>query len=313
MVNNLMSPIVIFTYRRNIDKLIDSLLKNNLAKESELFIFSDGYKSEKDKADVLEVRENLKNITGFKKVDIKESSTNKGLATSVIEGTSSTLQKYGKVIVLEDDLVVVDNFLNYMNEALEYYKNDKKIWSISGYTPDLKCLESYNKDIYLSVRANSWGWATWSDRWEKIDWEIKDWPEFTKDIKAIEKFNLGGNDMFTMLKMQMLGKIDSWAIRWCYNQFHYNSYTVYPTKSKLCNDGFDNIGTHNSTGQERWKVDVSNKYTVFEEITIDKNIIQCFKKKYNMQLKTRIGYLLKEYGGYKFVKNILKGKYEKKS
>lgn len=306
MVENLISPIVIFTYRRNIDKLIESLLKNNLAKESELFIFSDGYKSDRDKADVLEVRKNLKNITEFKQVHIKESSTNKGLASSVIEGASSVLKKYGKVIVLEDDLIVADNFLNYMNEALEYYKNDKKIWSISGYTPDLKCLNSYDKDVFLSVRACSWGWATWSDRWEKIDWEIKDWPEFTKDIKAIEKFNLGGNDMFTMLKMQMLGKIDSWAIRWCYNQFKYNTYTIYPSKSKLRNNGFDTVGTHNSTGKERWSVNVSIKDVKFEEIILDENIVQCFKNKYDMKLKTRIGYFLKEYGGYKFVKSLEK-------
>jgi len=299
-------PIVIFTYRRKIDELIKSLLKNKLAKYSNLYIFSDGYKNAIDKKDVLEVRESLKDISGFKNITIKESKLNNGLANSVIYGVTEIINQYTKVIVLEDDLIVADNFLDYMNEALEFYNKNQKIWSISGYTPNLECLNNYDKDIFLSVRASSWGWATWKDRWIRIDWDIKDWDDFKKDKNAIKSFNRAGNDMFKMLEIQMLGKIDSWAIRWCYNQFRFNAYTIYPTKSKLVNNGFDDKGTHNSDGLKRWEVVSSNKIVNFEDLKVNNKIIDCFAKKYNLQLKTRIGYLLKQFGSYRITKKTIK-------
>ena len=300
-----LSPIIIFTYRRKIDKLIDSLLKNKLSKESDLYIFSDGYKNDIDKEDVLEVREGLKEIGGFRKITIYESPSNNGLATSVINGVSQIINLHETIIVLEDDLIVADNFLDYMNDALIFYKDDKTIWSISGYTPKLACLDNYKKDVFLSPRASSWGWATWRDRWLKNDWEINDWQEFKADKEAIKRFNLGGNDMFKMLETQMIGKIDSWAIRWCYNQFRYNTFTVYPTQSKLINEGFDSKGTHNSSGSKRWDVESSNKSIVFETLYINEDILTCFQEKYNLHLKTRIGYFLKQYGGYSLAKKII--------
>jgi len=300
-----LAPIAIFTYRRNIEDVIENLLANTHAKESELYIFSDGYKGNFDKQDVLHVRKYLKTITGFKKITISESLENKGLANSIIDGVSIILQKYEKVIVLEDDLIVSENFLEFMNSSLDFYKNEEDIWSISGYTPKLACLEEYNKDVYLAPRASSWGWATWSDRWMSIDWEIQDYENFIKNKASIAHFNEGGNDLSVMLKMQMLGKIDSWAIRWCYNQYKMKKYTVYPTVSRLINIGFDEKGTHNSTGESRWSSTLSSAPFKLEKLEKDKVIFSCFAKKYNLQLKTKIGYFLKEYGGYKLVKKLI--------
>jgi len=301
------SSIILFTYRRIPYKTVASLLKNKLANESELFIFSDGYKNGIDKKDVLEVREYLKTISGFKNITIYESKINKGLATSIIYGVENIINKYEKVIVLEDDLIVSSDFLEYMNEALEFYKDNKNIWSISGYGPDMECLKNYNEDIYLSPRGSSWGWATWKDRWDTIDWEIKDWQEFKKDEKATEKFNLGGNDMYKMLELQMLGKIDSWAIRWCYNQFKQDKYTIYPKKSKVINDGFnDGKGTHNSGVSSKLVKKMDNNKIVFKLLYTNVSIAKCFKKYHNLSFKTRIGYFLKKYGGYVLAKKLIK-------
>jgi len=301
----MLAPIIIFTYRRNIDELIASLQKNKLAIQSDLYIFSDGYKNEIDKKDVLEVRENLKEIDGFANISLIESPNNKGLANSVIEGVTYVFESYEKLIVLEDDLVVSSDFLDYMNEALNFYQESENIWSISGYTPNLECLKEYDKDVFLSVRASSWGWATWKERWESIDWDIKDYKKFKKDKNAIKEFNRGGNDMSKMLETQMLGKIDSWAIRWCYNQFKKQSYTIYPRKSKLINVGFDEKGTHNSTGADRWSTSLSNDKIIFENLEINDKLIKCFAQKYDLEFKTKVGYFLKQYGGYKFVKKIM--------
>lgn len=305
MIN--LASIVIFTYRRIPKKLIVSLLQNKLAQESSLIIYSDGNKNNDDKLDVDEVRKNLKSITGFKSIKIIESDKNKGLANSIISGVSDVISKNGKVIVLEDDLIVSSDFLEFMNDALNFYENNHQIWSISGYTSQLPCLKNYDKDLYLSLRASSWGWATWKDRWDSVDWEVKEFNKFKKDKSMRKQFELGGDDMYKMLDLQVLGKIDSWAIRWCFSQFLQNKYTVYPVKSKIINDGFrDHKGTHNSGNNKKWGTNLNNKKVKFRKLEANNTIINCFKQYHDLSLFTKIGYFLKKYGGYSFVKNILK-------
>ncbi|MDX4037402.1 glycosyltransferase family protein [Aliarcobacter skirrowii] len=301
-----LAPIVLFTYRRIPKETIESLLQNDLAKQSEIYIYSDGYKSEVDKNDVLEVREYLKTIEGFKSTQTIEAPHNKGLANSIIGGVTEIINKYHKVIVLEDDLIVSSDFLEYMNEALEFYKNDEKIWSISGYGPKLPCLENYDKDLYLSPRGSSWGWATWKDRWGSVDWDVKDFEKLKRDKQMRKEFELGGDDMYKMLELQMLGKIDSWAIRWCFFQFLQNKHTVYPKFSKIINDGFgDSKGTHNSGDNTKWQTLLNHKTIKFEPLQIDDKIIQCYKRYHDLSLYTKTGYVLKKYGGYKMVKKII--------
>jgi hypothetical protein len=301
-----LSPIVLFTYRRVPKETIKSLLQNKLAKKSELYIFSDGYKSEVDRKDVIEVRKYLKSIKGFGSVEVIEAEVNKGLANSIISGVSEVIHKYGKVIVLEDDLIVSTDFLEYMNEALEFNKDDERIWSISGYSPKLLCLEDYEKDLYLSPRGSSWGWATWKDRWDSVDWDVKDFEKLKQDKQMRSQFEQAGNDMYKMLELQMLGKIDSWAIRWCFSQFLQNKYTVYPVKSKIVNNGFsDSLGTHNSGDNTKWQTLLNHEKVEFEELKVNDEIIQCYKRYHDLSLFTKIGYMLKKYGGYKMIKKLI--------
>jgi len=211
------------------------------------------------------------------------------------------------VIVLEDDLVVSSDFLEYMNDALEFYKNDSKIWSISGYGPTLPCLENYDQNLYLSPRGSSWGWATWKDRWDSVDWDVKDFEKLKYTRKIRKKFELGGNDMYKMLELQILGKIDSWAIRWCFSQFLQNKFTVYPVRSKIANNGFnDNKGTHNNGDSFKWDVEVSNTKINFDNLYVKKYIIQCWKHYHDINWFTNIGYFLKKYAGYKLTKKIVR-------
>jgi hypothetical protein len=303
------APIVLFTYRRIPIEVMNSLYENSLVEESELFIYSDGFKGESDKQDVLKVREYVKGIIGFKTVKIIEADNNKGLACSIINGVTEIVNRYGKAIVLEDDLIVSSDFLEYMNDALNFYKDDERIWSISGYGPKLPCLKKYNEDLYLSFRSSSWGWATWRDRWGVIDWRVEGFKALQKNRYLKKNFNLGGNDMYKMLELQMLGKIDSWAIRWCYSQFINNMYSVYPKKSKILNNGFyDNKGVHNSGKNNKLTLELSSKKVDFKELYVEYEITQCFKGFHNLSLKTRVGFFLKKYGGYEFMKKVLKMK-----
>ena len=306
-----LAPVVLFVYRRDFKKTIDSLLKNNLANQTDLFIYSDGSKNDKDLDDVIIVRDSIKEIYGFKSVTSINSEKNKGLANSIIDGVTRTINEYGRVIVLEDDLIVSKDFLEYMNDALNYYNNDKMIWSISGFGPNLPCLHNYNKSLYLSPRASSWGWASWKDQWNSVDWLAKDFDDLKKDLKLRGMFELGGNDMYKMLELQMLGKIDSWAIRWCFSQFLQNKYTVYPVKSKIINYGFyDNKGTHTNNDNHRSiskssesenKFFIDNTEISFTKLEIDRNIAICFKKYHDLKIITQFGFFFKKNGGYEFM------------
>jgi hypothetical protein len=299
------APIIIFCYRREIKKLIKSLLKNKEASSSELFIFSDGFKSNHDKKDVLKLRKTLKKIKGFKSVNIFETTKNKGLANSVISGVNFVIKKFKNVIVLEDDLIVSPYFLNYMNSCLDYYIDDKKIWSISGYGPPLPCLKNYDKEVYLTTRSSSWGWSTWLDRWNKVDWLMKDFNSLKKNEQKIKQFEKGGNDIFKMLELQYIGKIDSWAIRFCYSQFIHSAYSVTPKNSMIQNNGFgDKFSTHNLTKNDDWDIELSNTKIKNIKCSLDSEIINCFKKYHDMGLVTKIGYLLRKKGGYKLVKKL---------
>jgi hypothetical protein len=310
MVKLMLSPILLFVYNRpeHTQKTINALKKNILAEESKLFIFSDGAKNLKDEQNVKEVRNIINAIDGFKKIEIFESRTNKGLANSIIDGVTKIINEYTKVIVLEDDLITSKNFLRYMNRALDFYEENKKIWSISGYNLPIDIPNDYKYDVYLAYRAASWGWATWKDRWDKIDWEIKDFDQFTNDKSKQKKFNRGGIDMTRMLKNQMNGKIDSWAIRWCYNQFAEDSYTIYPVKSKVQNIGMDGSGVHcGASDKHEVSLDLGDyKVEFVNNLELNKNILHNFKKHYAPNtFKGKIGLLLRKIGLYKIAKRLL--------
>lgn len=305
-----LSPIVLFVYNRpeHTQKTINALKRNKLAEESELFIFSDGEKTPSDKQKVQEVRKIINNINGFKNIKVFDYETNKGLANSVIDGVTKIISDYGKVIVLEDDLITSKNFLRYMNRTLNFYEDNKDIWSISGYNLPINIPDDYEHDVYLAYRAASWGWGTWKNRWDKIDWEIKDFDNFINDKSKQRLFNRGGSDMTRMLKNQINGEIDSWAIRWCYNQFKKNKYTIYPVKSKVKNIGMDGSGTHYKVSdKEQVKLDSGKSKVKFtNNLELNNKILTEFKKYYDPDsLKGKIGLFLRKIGLYDFVKNII--------
>lgn len=241
------APVVLFAYKR-VDKLkacVEALEKNILAEDTELYIFCDGPKDEKDIKQVQEVREYLRNYSGkFKSVSVSESSCNIGLADSIICGVTKVINISEKVIVVEDDLITSQDFLLYMNGALDFYKDLKEYGSISAYTYPLRILETYDKDVYVTRKGECWGWGTWKNRWDYVDWTVSDFREYKKNKMKRKEFESLQYGIDKMLFSQMNGKIDSWAVRWCYYLFNNHLLTVYPRISRTYNIGFDGSGTH---------------------------------------------------------------------
>lgn len=272
-------PIVLFTYNRpkHTRLTIESLLQNRLAKESDLFVFADGAKTEAHLPQVQAVHEYLQTVTGFRQVHLTLRQENKGLANSIIAGVGEVLRQYSTAIVLEDDMLCASNFLDFMHEALALYEQMPSIFSITGYTFPIAFPADYRQDVYLSPRPSSWGWATWRDRWEKADWSVADFDAFIKDKKQRQAFNQGGNDLSVMLLRQQRGEIDSWAIRWAYTHYRQGGYCVYPTRSKIQNIGTDLSGTH-SPATRKYEVTLDNApYSLPALPTLDARIMQNFQ------------------------------------
>ncbi|OGH88671.1 MAG: hypothetical protein A3J93_01075 [Candidatus Magasanikbacteria bacterium RIFOXYC2_FULL_42_28] len=240
-----LAPIVLFVYNRpkHTQKMVESLLGNNLAKDSLLIIYSDGPKNEGVRNDVVAVRNYLKTIIGFKEVMIVESENNVGLSKSIIKGVTETVNQYDKVVVLEDDLVVAPNFLNYMNAGLDKYQNDHQIMQISGYMYNVKL--NIVDDALILPFVTGWGWGTWKRAWNLFSVMPRGYENLKGDKKMRFRFNLNDSyDYFGLLTSQVLGKIDTWGILWYLSVFINEGLAVHPTKTFVFNDGFDGSGTN---------------------------------------------------------------------
>ncbi|UZO81461.1 glycosyltransferase [Aquimarina sp. ERC-38] len=284
-------PISLFTYNRaeETKKVIEALQNNYLAAASDLYIFSDGPKKETDIEKVQEVRAFIADIAGFNRVTVYNAKKNKGLANSIIQGVTRILENHEATIVLEDDLVTSRNFLDFMNQALDFYKEDASIFSVSGYTMNLPSLTK-DKDFYFGIRASSWGWGVTKNVWQEVDWKVQSYSDFFNNREKQKQFNKGGSDLTRMLKAQMDGKIDSWAVRFCYDQFKKNMITVFPTQSKLVSIGFSEDATHTS-GVTRFNtpLDTSDKrnFSFKKYQQLDKVITKEFANKFSVYLRLK--------------------------
>lgn len=254
----MLAPVIVFAYNRadHLEKTLDALSKNRLANETELFIFVDGPKKEaeheKNEA-VYQVAKKFLDSERFYKVTIERSPKNKGLANSIISGVTKTIQQYGKVIVVEDDLISAVDFLEFMNQGLENYQNDSRVGAISGFAPAVRKQPNCCNGIYKSRTGNSYGWGTWKEIWECVDWDVSDYDDFVKNKALQKKFDAIQYGISKMLERQQSGEINSWAVRWDYHFFKNNLWTVYPNDSHISNIGFDGQGSTTNNKMDRRK------------------------------------------------------------
>ena len=276
-----LAPVLIFAYNRR-DKLnncLESLESNSVdyKNATDLYIFCDGSKNASDEKKVTETQNHVKiyeQKSTYRSVTVQYNKQNKGLANSIIQGVNKIINIYGKAIVLEDDLLVSKDFLEYMNKALDYYQYNDRIGAISAYSYPIKILEQYEKDVYFLEKGDCWGWATWADRWKNAEWANVDYKRYFKNIKLRNQFEKLECYWDSTMYLQMKGKVDSWAIRWVYHLFRNHQLTVYPRMSRISNNGFDNSGTH-CASEKKYTTDCVNdgEKVLFERnVVVDRNI-----------------------------------------
>jgi len=238
------APIALFVYNRpeHARRTIKFLQQNLLADESRLFIFSDAAKDSSQQVFVTEVRDIIKQVDGFKSVELIERKTNLGLAESIIDGVSMLVSKYGKVIVFEDDLISSAYTLQYFNDALFRYQNEEKVMHIGAYMYPL--IAENLPETFLYRAATSWGWATWDRAWKDFE------PDINKIIDRFDRkkrleFSIDGTMNFWKQIIEFKsGRNNSWAIRWYASIFLKGGLTLNPSKSLINNIGHDGSGIH---------------------------------------------------------------------
>ena len=265
------APIALFTYNRadHTRQAVESLLRNAEAKDTDLFIFSDGPKNEKAAKEVKANREFVRTITGFKSITIIEREKNWGLSKNLIEGITKINNKFGRVIVVEDDLVVSPFFLRYMNDGLEKYEHDERVASISAF---LNPIDGDIPNTFFLRYFACWGWATWKRAWDLLNTDSRD---LLKKLRWKKNdFNIGGTGPFYgILYCDKVELNDSWAVRFYASCFLAGKLHLFPNQTMAIQTGMDGSGTHSKAGERNpyQNMTISNTPVNLGDIRVEEN------------------------------------------
>jgi hypothetical protein len=273
------SPIAIFTYQRidSLKKLLKSLKKNSETKNSSVYFFCDGPKSKKDERNTKKIILFLKSIKFFKNKKIILRKNNYGLKKNIVDGINEVFKKNKTIIVLEDDLIVSKYFLNYMNNALNKYYKNKKIFHINGWSFKVNINNKF--DVYFSRYMNCWGWGTWKNRWSLLNEKSVLKSSLNWSKKKINEFNIGSSiNLYDQISRNFTKKINTWAVFWYAAIFENNGICLTPNYSLVKNCGFEKL--ENNSINFLYSTNISNKkiinYPSF--VTEDKIIFKFLKK-----------------------------------
>lgn len=246
-----LAPVVLFVYNRPYHTLqtLNALANNLLADKSVLYIYSDGPKpgaSFDEELKVVKVREIVRLKKWCKEVYVIEASKNLGLAQSVVIGVSEIVERYGRVIVLEDDIVTSISFLTFMNKALEKYQENEIVFQVSGFM--IPNREKLVTTFFYRAPA-SWGWATWKRSWRYYE---NNPSKLLKKIDELNRYKFNIDDTYNYYKDlcdNTTGHLETWAVRWYASLFIQNGLCLWPSKSLVRNIGHDGSGENCNTIQ----------------------------------------------------------------
>lgn len=243
MVQNSKAPLVIIAFTRDVllRRVLERLMEASGVGGRSIFVYIDGPRKDADLDGIDRVCRVVKEMQEKYRVGINvvQREVNYGCQKNISSAISEVINKFGRVIVVEDDVLVSRTFFSYLDAALEYYEKDHRIWSINAYqSPYMKVPRGVDGDLYLSPRNLCLGWGTWADRWNKVDFEIKDWPSFKDDPDRMRSLNEAGIDLAGMMDKHYAGQLNSWAVPCTYYMVKNNLFSVEPRFSLTKNIGF---------------------------------------------------------------------------
>ncbi|MGH2534738.1 MAG: hypothetical protein ACRDJW_20965 [Thermomicrobiales bacterium] len=239
------APIALFIYKRadHTRQTIMSLAACPGFADSPLYVYADGPRRERDWPAVEATRAMARDLLGDRATFV-ERETNLGLAASIVAGVTELCDRYGKVIVVEDDLVVAPTFLHFLNEGLRRFEDQPRVMQVCGHMYDVPALRESSEALLLPI-TDSWGWGTWKRAWDLYDPDARGWQDLLRDRRERKRFDLDGRCTFSkLLALQMRRGLDSWAIRWYYSVFIHRGLALFPPRTLVVNTGLDGSGSH---------------------------------------------------------------------
>jgi glycosyltransferase involved in cell wall biosynthesis len=238
----------VFCYNRvsKLKRCIEALKKNPECPNMDIIFFSDGYKKESDKENIQEVRDYINNLTGFRTVIKHYREKNLSTGPNFRTGLTYLSENYERFIIVEDDLIVSPNYIKYLTDALEFYKDDKSVFCVTAYVFPIKATD-YPYDTIVYKRFCSYGWGGWGDRFTNVIWDNEELRQLMLTSPGFNKrLNAEGHDLVRMLVKQINGKISTWDIQMQVHVAENRLKVIYPTLSKVSNIGFDEESTNTS-------------------------------------------------------------------
>ena len=310
-----LAPIILFVYNRpwHTEQTLRALMANDLTAESELYIYADGPKpnaTDEQLQKIREVRQVIRKEQWCGKVHIVESEKNKGLADSIIGGVTEIVNKYGKIIVLEDDIVPTTGFLRYMNDALEMYKDDKQVMQVSGYIYPYTKVPKIPTTYFLRIMA-CWGWGTWKRAWDYYEHDIDIHLSHFNTPKLQKKFDVEGHmKNYCQLQNNKNGTYYTWAVRWYASWVYAGGFSLFPSQSLVYNAGFDDSGEHCGASQVNYNQIVINDMSIYKISMVENRCVRfdidrAFKRMYGPKnFHQYVGRIAMKLGIYDFLRKI---------
>lgn len=241
-------PVVLFVYKRLdvLQKTLSCLRENNVPL---LIVYSDGAKNGHDELAVETVRECLAAID-WCTVERHDRNQNVGLGRNILSGVTEALERYEAVLVWEDDLICVPGTYAYLCAALDAYRDDPRVMSVTGWTSRHVTPTTVSDQPYLDGRAECWTWGTWRRAWQGMAGETA--------MDKMRKIKLQGRDpacyggdLPAMAKREITSNI--WAVRFLYHHILNKGLCLRPPWSMVEHIGLDARST-NAGSKNVWFV-----------------------------------------------------------
>lgn len=235
------APVALFVYNRaeNTRRTLETLARNTLARETEVYVFSDGGKDEKSWTLVNEVRKVVSEFSdAFGGFELIARPKNLYLERNIIEGIAQVFTKHDRIIVLEDDIITSPYYLEYMNQAFELYKDTPRVMHVAGFTN----LALDDIPFYFTPHMSGWGWGTWRDRWNEHFHHYESREEALQGLSSEDLDHIQYGGVFPCLKSLDKQPIP-WDICWEIAIYRAKGLCLTPGRTMVRNIGL-NQGTH---------------------------------------------------------------------
>tara|TARA_B110000046_G_scaffold62680_1_gene70203 strand:- start:10925 stop:11878 length:954 start_codon:yes stop_codon:yes gene_type:complete len=267
------------------------------AKPPRLYVAADGARAHKQD-EVEQVRDVrnfvLQNIDWDCEVKTLFREKNLGCKYAVSSAITWFFDSEEQGIILEDDCLPSQSFFWFCEELLERYKEDLRVWLISGDNFQ-NGLKRGDDSYYFSQFNHIWGWASWASRWAEYDVEMESFESFSKQNRISSVFSEINEQKYWLSTFDQVyqGKIDTWDYQWNYTVLSNNGLSVLPNINLISNIGFGDDATHTKSLESinsniprfELSVPLNHPYFIVQDVDADAFTFARFFKKDNLAFR----------------------------